>query len=114
MKTEREHCKRKLDEELGRMRFTKEAEVLGLTHPRTWRQKWGALWNKEIEVPLLPLGMSMAVIIAIMAVVQVRNSEINDETRQGDQRQLIEAGGNTYWKDQYERAVASLEGDSQG
>lgn len=114
MKAEQEQFKQKLGEELGKIRFTKEAEVLGITHPRTWRQKWSALWNKELEISLLPLGMSMAVIIAIVAVVQVQNSEVRDDPGQGDQRQLIEAGGNTYWKDKYERAVASLEGDPQG
>jgi hypothetical protein len=114
MKAEREHYKKKLDEELGEIRFTKEAEVLGLTHPRTWRQSLSALWNKEFEISLLPLGMSMAVIIAITAVAQLRSSEESEGPQPGKQRQLIEAGGNTYWKDNYERAVASLEGDPQG
>ncbi|WP_239616009.1 hypothetical protein [Cohnella mopanensis] len=109
---EREFIKNRLDEELGTVHFTREAEVLRRSHPRSWLERLKALWNKEIEVPLFPLGVSMAVIIAVVALTPLQNSMDTDNSHE-EQRQLIEAGGNTYWKDNYEKAVAMVESNPQ-
>ncbi|QMV43096.1 hypothetical protein [Cohnella cholangitidis] len=109
---EREFIKNRLDEELSALHFTKENEVLRRTHPRSWKERLTALWNKEIEVPLFPLGASMAVILTVITLTQLQSFMDADGSLE-EQRQLIEAGGNTYWKDDYEKAVASVESDLQ-
>ncbi|TVY01194.1 hypothetical protein [Cohnella terricola] len=112
MNRERERIKNRLDEELGGLQFGGQEETLRRTHPRSWRDRLRAFWNKEIEVSLLPLGASLAVILAVAAIYQLSDAK-NDsgDTDWRDGRQLVEAGGNTYWKDDYERAVASIEGN---
>lgn len=112
MKREQEFIKKRLDEELGTLHFTKESEVLRRTHPHSWQERLKAFWNKEIEVPLFPLGMSMAVILTVVAVTQLQSAMDKGDSNE-EQRQLIEAGGNTYWKDDYEKAVALVEDDLQ-
>jgi hypothetical protein len=110
--TEREFIKKRLDEELSALYFTRDDEVLRRAHPRSWKERLAALWNKEIEVPLFPLGVSMAVILTVVTLTQLESFMDADGTLE-EQRQLIEAGGNTYWKDDYEKAVASVESDLQ-
>jgi len=112
MNRERERIKKRLDEELGGLRFGGQEETVRRTHPRSWRDRLRTFWNKDIEIPLLPLGASLAVILAVAAIYQLSDAK-NDsgDSAQQDERQLIEAGGNTYWKDDYERAVASIEGN---
>ncbi len=107
---ERELFRRQLEEDLGELRFARTTEVLKRTHPRTWHARLDSLWNKEIELPLFPLGMSLALLVTIATVAQWKNSD-TDEDASGEQRQLIQAGGNTYWKDDYEKAVAASEVD---
>lgn len=101
----------KLEEELKEMRFSKGAEVLNRTHPRSLPAKLRALWNYEIEVPLIPLGASFAVLLVILLAVQFEEHSDKDDMT-GDMppdRQLVEAGGNTYWKDDYDKAVKRVE-----
>jgi hypothetical protein len=118
MKTEQEQefIRRRLEEELGDLRFLKGAEVLDRTHPRSWRAKLRALWNYELELPLIPIGASFAVLLAIFLVDQLqedtgKGQPTVDMSRSG--RQLVEAGGNTYWKDDYEKAVEGVESKDQ-
>ncbi|WP_256758917.1 hypothetical protein [Cohnella sp. WQ 127256] len=116
MKLEQEFIKEQLDEELGEMRFSKGVEVLERTHPRTWRTRWKALWNKELELPILPVGIGVAIILAVVMINQLGDAQegIDASITNQKQRQLIEAGGNTYWKDEFEKAVGSVEGDHKG
>ncbi len=109
---ERECMNKRLREELDELRFGGQEGVLRRTHPRSWRDRLLALWNKELEVPVVPLGLSFAVLLAVLAASQPRNPDDGVEAPTG--RQLVEVGGNTYWKDDYERAVASIESDGQG
>jgi len=109
---ERERMNDKLQDELKELRFGGQENVLRRTHPRSWRDRLASLWNKEIEVPVLPLGLSFAVILAVVAASQIRDSDGGEAS--SDRRQLIEVGGNTYWKDDYDKAVASLESDGKG
>lgn len=113
MSRERAYIRSKLDGELEEVRFGRAEDVLRRTHPRTWRDRLRAFWNKEIEVPVLPLGLSFAVILAISAASQLRDRVGDGDAALPESRELIEAGGNTYWKDDYERAVASVESDDQ-
>lgn len=111
MKREQEFIKKRLDDELAMLYFNREEEVLRRTHPRSWHERLKALWNKELEVPLLPIGMSVAMLFAVVAVTQLQDFQNRQDTPSGDHRQLIEAGGNTYWKDDYEKVVNAVEGD---
>ncbi|XID92737.1 hypothetical protein ACF3MZ_30515 [Paenibacillaceae bacterium WGS1546] len=113
MSRERAHIRNKLDAELEEVRFGRADDVLRRTHPRTWRDRLRAFWNKEIEVPVLPLGLSFAVILAVTAASQLRERAGDGDAALPGGRELIEAGGNTYWKDDYERAVAFVESDRQ-
>jgi hypothetical protein len=111
---ERESMNKRLREELDGLRFGGQEDVVRRTHPRSWRDRLRALWNKELEIPVVPLGLSFAVILAVVAASQLRSPEDDGDAASGEARQLIEVGGNTYWKDDYERAVASIESDGQG
>lgn len=108
MKSERESIKRQLDDELDELRFTRHEKVIARTHPRTWQARIHSLWNKDIELPLLPVGLAVVFLFSIIGVerLQMTNSEMPVSH---ERRQLIKLGGNTYWTDEYERAVASIE-----
>lgn len=109
MSSEQEHIKRRLDEELSSLSFSGQERVLQQTHPTAPLARLRALWNKELEISLKPLGALSALLIAgalILCYPQSGTPEHEARTlpAQG-QRELIEAGGNTYWKDIYEQAV---------
>jgi len=114
MDRELESIRNKLDEEMGELRFSRAEDVLRRTHPRSWRDRLLAFWNKELEVPVLPVGLSLAVILAVVAADRLKGTGHGQEPgAAASERQLIEAGGNTYWKDDYERAVAAIEAKDQ-
>lgn len=109
---EQEFIRRRLNEELEELRFLKGAEVLDRTHPRSLPAKLRALWNYELELPLVPIGAGLAVLIAILFVAELTENANKGEStgnRPRTERQLVEAGGNTYWQDDYEKAVRSVE-----
>jgi hypothetical protein len=113
MSNEQEDIKHRLDEELSCLSFSGQQRVLQQTHPTAPLARLRALWNKELEIPLKPLGALSALLVAgalILCNPQSGNPEHEARTLpvQG-QRELIEAGGNTYWKDIYEQAVRSHE-----
>jgi len=110
---ERESMNKRLQEELGGLRFGGQENVLRRTHPQTWRDRLLALWNKELELPVVPLGLSFVVLLAVAAASQLRSSDDGSEAAD-NRRELVEVGGNTYWKDDYEKAVASIENKGQG
>lgn len=109
MSNEQEDIKRRLDEELSRLSFSGQERVLQQTHPAAPLARLRALWNKELEIPLKPLGALSALLVAGALILCYPQSGTPDQQApplpaQG-QRELIEAGGNTYWKDIYEQAV---------
>ncbi|CAM3911401.1 hypothetical protein COLU111180_13985 [Cohnella lubricantis] len=113
---EQQFIRDRLDEELGDLRFLRSAEVLDRTHPRSLPAKLRALWNYEFELPLLPIGASFAVLLAILFVAQLQENTDNRQraaVMPRAERQLVEAGGNTYWKDEYEKAVRGVEAQDQ-
>ncbi|WP_313640268.1 hypothetical protein [Paenibacillus sp.] len=105
--TEREAIKQQLDEELQTIHFKGYERVLKMTHPPTFGARLFALWNKEIEIPVKPIGAIGAIILVIS--LTLHQPEVKHQPQQSVQqhanRELIEAGGNTYWKDIYEQAV---------
>lgn len=107
MSTERETIKKQLDEELQGIQFTGHERVIKQTHPPTLRARLFALWNKEIEIPVMPIG-AIGVIFLVIALtlpqLKVEDS-LKNSMQQSGHRELIVAGGNTYWKDIYEQAV---------
>ncbi|GGD51472.1 hypothetical protein [Paenibacillus nasutitermitis] len=111
MKPEQHSFKRQLDEELDALRFTGHHKVRTRTHPRSWLERLRSIWNTELEIPLLPAGSAVLVLLAIAAVHEWQQSH-TDENGTGNP-QLIEAGGNTYWDDDYKKAVAMNETDRQ-
>ncbi|MNI78433.1 hypothetical protein D3C73_1348070 [compost metagenome] len=67
-----------------------------------------AWWNKELVIPLGPAG-AVAVVLATAVMLfyypQAGTREQQQAVQIQERRELIEAGGNTYWKDIYEQAV---------
>jgi hypothetical protein len=109
---EQERIRAKLEEELGELHFLKSAEVVARTHPRSLWSKLRALWNYELELPLIPIGTGLVVLLAIVLAAQLQDTADQAEPTSSlprTERQLVVAGGNTYWKDDYERAVADVE-----
>lgn len=111
MNNEREAIKQQLDDELNAVQFTDHERVIRQTHPPTFGARMYSLWNKEIEIPIKPLG-AIAVIFLVTSLT-LRQPHIGEAPQQSiqphEQRELIEAGGNTYWKDIYEQAVKEHE-----
>ncbi len=99
--------KQQLDEELMDIHFTRTAQVLAHTHPATRWERINALWNKEIELPLVPLGLASVLLFTWAAIQAVQT--LDDGNAHLQERQLIEAGGNMYWKDDLEKVVARYE-----
>ncbi|TMV47625.1 hypothetical protein FE783_21795 [Paenibacillus mesophilus] len=112
METPKETVKKRLDEELGSLQFTKTDGVLARTHPRTWAEHIRAIWNKDIEIPVVPSGAAVTVLLAMLAIHHAATPD--QESAVPRNRQLVEAGGNTYWKDDFEKAVANAENQTKG
>ncbi|AOM84255.1 hypothetical protein [Salisediminibacterium beveridgei] len=89
---ERKQIKQALDQELSDVTFSGKDSVLSRTHPKTRKEKLDALWNREVQVPLIPLGAAMFLMITAGTLVGMPG---NDEA----ERELIERGGSYYWSD---------------
>ncbi|SDD12561.1 hypothetical protein SAMN02799630_02171 [Paenibacillus sp. UNCCL117] len=104
--------RRLLGEELGSLNFQGKPGVLRRTHPGNWRQRVDSWWNREIELPLLPIGVLGLLVIAAIGISGWRDPSPQHAIVQ-KQRQLIEVGGSVYWRDYYEKAVAAHAGQNQ-
>ncbi|OZB97728.1 hypothetical protein [Paenibacillus sp. XY044] len=104
--------KQALEQELSEIHFTQAAEVLRATHPRSWRDRVRAFLNKELELPLVPLGTASLFLLAAAFVYHVVDQpKIHPVGSPQHRHELIEEGGSYYWKDEYERKVNGHEGD---
>ncbi|MBB3125799.1 hypothetical protein FHS19_000453 [Paenibacillus rhizosphaerae] len=112
-KTEQLLIKRTLEQELSEIRFTQAEEVLRATHPRSWRDRVRAFLNKELELPLVPLGTAPLFLMAALFVYHLAEQPKTHPGGPQLHRELIEEGGSYYWKDEYERKVNGHEGDHQ-
>ncbi|RED64926.1 hypothetical protein [Cohnella lupini] len=114
MKSEQESIKRLIDDELAEMKFGRQEDVLERTFPRSWQARLSALWNRELRLPLLPIGLSCALLITITTAIQLKDVPGGrSEAPVPLNRELIEAGGNTYWSDEFEKAVGKDESNGQ-
>ena len=89
---ERKQIKQALDQELSGTAFSKKAAVLRRTHPKTRKEKLDALWNREVQVPLIPLGAALFLMITAGTLVGMPGDH-------EEERELIERGGSYYWSD---------------
>ena len=113
MDSERSGVKERLEEELGGLRFAGTERVIRLAHPKSRLARLRAWWNKELEIPLLPACAIVIALTVILVLLPWHSAEPTVD-RDGRQRQLIDAAGNIYWKDEYERAVAMNEHNGEG
>ena len=104
---ERKQIKKHIEEELEGLHFTKQENVLNQlkNHP-TWKTRFKQLWNKEITIPLLPV--SSAFVLLIFGYGFFNMYELNN---QFEQKEFIEIGGNTYWKDEIEGMIDNEDED---
>ncbi|WP_017754807.1 hypothetical protein [Calidifontibacillus oryziterrae] len=96
--------KKQLDNELRHIHFSNENNVLERSHPRTFLQKIKYWWNKEITIPLVPVG---AIIVIVMgsALTDELGSLNSQKQVISQQRQLVKIAGNIYWNDLVEEEL---------
>ncbi|QHT60892.1 hypothetical protein GXP70_13660 [Paenibacillus lycopersici] len=99
-----------LDQELEPLRFSDRAraQVLRSTHPRGLSGKLLALWNKELEIPVVPVTAAVAVLAGMLFFGRLRGVPSEERPDSAVQRVLVVEGSNVYWQDEYEKAVASI------
>lgn len=83
--TEREAIKQLLDEELQSIHFEGHERVLKMTHPPTFGARLLAFWNKEIEIPVKPIGAIGAIILVV--TLTLHQPEVKHHPQQGVQQQ---------------------------
>jgi hypothetical protein len=103
---EKQAVRERLDHELKDFHFTRCEKVLQKTHPKSFTEKLSSFWNKEIEIPILPVVVATVLILSTISLRDDRDSEVI--TTQAD-REIIQIAGYTYWKDDYERVVKEHE-----
>jgi hypothetical protein len=103
MNQEKEKFKQKLDDELRHVKFTKQQDILNRIYPVTWKDKLSSFLNKEVEIPLMPVFTAATLVFFSWGVWTFTNEK--DPQPLLSHQELVEAGGNIYWKDQLERAV---------
>lgn len=106
MEKEKDRLIRQLEEELKHVTFNKHQEVLARTHPLSWREKLKSFWNKEVEIPLIPVGGFLTLFLFLWGISTYDHEQDQVEIAQ---RELVEVGGNTYWKDELEKVVVRHE-----
>ncbi|MUV36849.1 hypothetical protein JNUCC1_00653 [Lentibacillus sp. JNUCC-1] len=99
-----DHLKHKLDEDMQHIHFSGQKDVLKRTHPESFRDKAVAFWNKEISIPLLPVSTVFALVLLAVGYHEVVVPLQPDQTQK-----TIEVAGNTYWENDFERAVSRYE-----
>ena len=109
MTLERKRVREQLDEELSELRFQGHEEVLKRLQPVAWRERLRELWNREIEVPLVPVGLMVALIAGASLWLRQPPSVQDTSADLPKKTELIEVAGNVYWKEDYERMIASVE-----
>lgn len=100
-----DNVKKQLDEQLEEIKFTKQQEVIREIRRLTWKEKLASIWNKEIEIPLLPVG-GVCMLLFLTFGTKLFSSDINNPS---NERVIVEIGGNFYWKDEFERVVINDE-----
>ncbi|MBP2000650.1 hypothetical protein J2Z69_001681 [Paenibacillus shirakamiensis] len=100
------------DEEQRLVHFTAYDKVLQHTHPQSRLGHIQKLLNRDIELSFIP-AISIFLLMALLVVIPWRQYSNQGQPQiqmiTADRGALIEAGGNTYWQRDYERAVRLLE-----
>ncbi|WP_226680788.1 hypothetical protein [Sutcliffiella horikoshii] len=107
---EKQAVKERLDHELKDFHFTGCEKVIQKTHAKSFTEKLSSFWNKEIEVPVVPIVVAAVLLFSTISLRDDLNGEVR--TTQGE-REIIQIAGYAYWKDDYERAVKEYENKSE-
>ncbi|TYP74597.1 hypothetical protein [Paenibacillus methanolicus] len=108
MTNEQTEMKERLTEELGELYFAGAEKVfMKAARQPDWKQRLRAWWNQEIEIPLIPVAAVCFLLICALLLTRGEKSP-KEQLFVHETRRLIEVGGNTYWIDDYERAVTSI------
>lgn len=99
MPNDQKELNQKLNKELKQLTFTKADIVIKKTHPKDFQEKFQEWWNKEVSVPLFPVGVASIVIITASIVPPLFQAEVPIEMT----REIVQVGGNFYWSDLFER-----------
>lgn len=97
---EKRQIKKHLDQELKDIHFTKQADVLKQLKPKGWKMRLKQLWNKEISIPLLPVSS-----VFVLFIFGYGYFNIYDTNQQFEEKETIEFGGSTYWKNEVEGMI---------
>ncbi len=106
MQQDKSRIKEQLEDELESLQFMGDKEVLQRVKRKTFRQKLSDIWNKEVEIPLVPAGIAIAVFLSLGVIDLMPENQSDTGMKE---RELVESGGNTYWKDELERVEAKNE-----
>ena len=109
MTFERNQVREQLEEELSGLKFRGHEEVMKRLQPVTWRERLQELWNREIEVPLVPVGLMVALIAGASFWLRQPTDVQDPRADHPKKLELIEVAGNVYWKEDYERMIAHAE-----
>lgn len=107
MKRQHQTIKQQLDNELEHLTFTKQRAVINHIQQQTWRQKCAAMWNKEIEVPLVPVTTVSFTLLLCFGIAFSGDSDSTPAHSYSDE--TIKVGGNVYWKEDFEELVMQYE-----
>lgn len=102
------HIRNQLEDELVDFQFNGLDKVLQRTHPKNWLHRASKLWNKEIEIPLLPLAsvLFLAISIGIGSQLIDGNDPISSIQQPTQTKVLVDTGVGIYTYDVLERAVS--------
>ncbi|BAC15313.1 hypothetical protein [Oceanobacillus iheyensis HTE831] len=107
MKRQQQTIKQQLDNELEQLTFTKQAVIIHHVQKQTWKQKCAAIWNKEIEVPLIPVTSVSLVVLLSVGIAFSGDSDSTPENTHS--YETIKVGGNVYIKEDFEELVMQYE-----
>lgn len=101
------HIRKQLENELVDLQFNGQDKVLQRSHPKNWMHRAGKLWNKEIEIPLLPLASVLLLVISISIGSQFidRDDPSSSIPQPAQTKVLVDTGVGIYTYDVLEKAV---------
>ncbi|GIN91678.1 hypothetical protein J6TS1_16390 [Siminovitchia terrae] len=105
MKNQRKTLKKQLDKEMNHITFSKQQEVIDRLHPVSFKQKALLIWNKEIELSLLPL---VAIVVVILSL-GIKYNDVTPDNVAKTKDEMVEIDEYRYWKDDLEKMVTRYE-----
>lgn len=113
MNEDQRRIQQKLDEELQNIVFTQSDSVLKKLQPKKPREHLKDFWNKEIDIPLFPVAVITVLLFSMIGMNDLNHSRVNVRKPEIT-TQLIDVGGNTYRKSDYEKVVNRIENKGKG